>query len=190
MIRITFACLLCLLSVVLNAQLPVDNKGKIHFVEIVKDSTNSDSLSAWIKSWVEERYSKNPVTIDSTQKSFATTGRFTVYVKEGVFQQIHGTIRYSLRIEIRENRYRYQFTDFVFEYYRQERSDLKYHPTGKEKPLEDKDFKGSQKLWEKHKVTTDKHVKQMIASLKGYLAQKKAGPKLPDPKTVPTGNDW
>jgi hypothetical protein len=173
------------------AQLPTDQNGKITYVEIIKDSIQTDSLSKWIGQWMGERYTQFPIEKDSNGSYFSTKGRFLVYVKEGIFKQIHGAIHYSVKVEIRENRYRYIFTGFVFEYYQQERADLLYHPNGKEKPLEEKEFKGSQKLWDRHKVTTDQHVKKMIASLKFFVATKKNPPKKEEaPKTTPVGNDW
>ncbi|MCU0428835.1 MAG: hypothetical protein MUF42_02575 [Cytophagaceae bacterium] len=167
-----------------SQNLPTDESGKIVFVQVEKDSSRIDSLTAWTNQWMKERYTKFPIQQDSTK--FKTQGQFMVYIKEGVFMQPHGTIRYDFSIEFKENRYRYVFSNFIFEYYKQERSDLKYHPTGELKPLEDKEFKGYQKLWEKHKRSTQDHVKKMILSHKAFIANKK-NPVFPlHPKT----NDW
>jgi hypothetical protein len=93
-----------------------------------------------------------------------------VYNKGVVSKEPHGRIRFNVQLDIKPNKYRYSFSDFVFEYYKINR-EYKFTPTGKEKPLEEPKASGWQKLWNKHKGTTNKEIQNYIASLKNAMQQ-------------------
>ncbi len=173
-----------------NAQIvmPKDESGKITYLDVVKmDSIPTDTLFKRLKNWVKFTYPTSKTTVDSVSKNIATRGRCLVYLNPGVLKEIHGAIRYDLTIELKENRYRYVFTNFVFEYYKQDKF-YKFNPTGKEKPLEDEKFPGWQTPWEKHKYNTDAHVKAKVADLKKAVENKK-----PETMVIPAvqkNKDW
>ncbi len=173
-----------------NAQvvMPKDENGKITYLDVVKtDSIPADSLSKRIKNWVKYTYPKSNVTIDSAAHTIALRGRFLVYINPGVLKEIHGAIRYDLSLEWKDDRYRYTFTNFVFEYYKQDKN-YKYNPTGNTRNLEDEKFPGWQGPWIKHKNTTDAHVKAKIEDLKKAVENKK-----PETMVIPTvkkTKDW
>jgi hypothetical protein len=96
---------------------------------------------------------------------------FLVYTKGMVSKEIHGDIRFKVRIDIKSNKYRYQFYDFVFEYYKQNRQ-YQYVPTGKKKPLEDTKFPGWEKPWSRYKQETLIKINNYIASLKATMNYK------------------
>ncbi len=153
--------------------LPKDETGKITYLDVVRmDSLSADTLFRRIKQWVKFTYPKSNTGIDSISRRVVTRGRFLVYTNPGVLKEIHGAIRYDLAIELKENRYRYSFTNFVFEYYKQDRN-YKYVATGKDKPLEDEKFPSWQAAWEKHKNTTDAQIKEKIEDLKKAVENKK-----------------
>jgi hypothetical protein len=168
--------------------LPKDETGKITYLDVVKkDSIPSDSLFKRMEQWVKFTYAKSKMTIDPASKRAVTRGRFLVYTNPGVLKEIHGAIRYDISIEIKENRYRYTFTNFVFEYYKQDRY-YKYTPTGKEKALEEEKFPGWQAAWEKHKNNTDAHVKEKIEDL--YKAMENKKPETMVIQPVKKTQDW
>ena len=176
-----YVAILFLFSQNVAAQIiyPKDENGKITYLGVVKiDSTTKDSLFNGITKWVKRNYSKyNTVVVDSVNYTIKTPGHFLVYINPGVLKEIHGEIFYDLNIEVKENRYRYVFTNFKFEYYKQDRADYKYKPTKKFKPLEDETFPGWGVAWQKHKANTDAHVKKMIGSLYYFLTIKEAKEK-------------
>ncbi len=168
--------------------LPKDETGKITYLDVVRmDSLTADTLYKRIKQWVKFTYPKSNTTIDSISRRIVTRGRFLVYTNPGVLKEVHGAIRYDLAIELKENRYRYSFTNFVFEYYKQDRT-YKYVPTGKEKPLEEEKFSGWQAAWEKHRNNTDAHVKQKVEDLKKAVENKKLETMFIAP--VKKSQDW
>ena len=168
--------------------MPKDEAGKITYLDVVKkDSVATDSIFKRILEWTKFTYPTRKITIDSIERKIVTRERFLVYTNPGVLKEIHGAIRYDLAIEIKENRYRYTFTNFVFEYYKQNR-DLKYAPTGATKVLEDEKFPGWQTPWVKHKNSTDAHVKAKIEDLSKAVDNKK-----PETMVIPTvkkSKDW
>ncbi len=168
--------------------LPKDENGKITYLEIIKkDSIPTDTLYKRASNWVNYTYPKSKIIVDTTAKRIATRGRFLVYTKAGVLKEIHGAIRYDLNIEVKENRYRYTFTNFVFEYYKQDRY-YKYKPTGKEKPLEDEKFPAWQSAWEKHKYSVDAHVKEKLEDLGKAMDNKKLETMIIQP--VKKNEEW
>lgn len=168
--------------------LPRDEAGKYTYLDVVKmDSIPADTLFKRINDWVKFTYPKSNTSVDSITRKIATRGRFLVYTNPGVLKEIHGAIRYDVALELKENRYRYTFTNFVFEYYKQDRF-YKYNPTGKTKPLEDEKFPGWQSAWEKHKNATDAHVKNKIEDLKKAVENKKPETMVIQP--VKKTQDW
>lgn len=188
--RTIIVCIFFLYYFNANAQvvLPRDEAGKITYLDVVKkDSIPADTLFSRMKQWIKFTYPKSKMTIDSVSRRAITRGRFLVYTNPGVLKEIHGAIRYDVSVELKENRYRYTFTNFVFEYYKQDRN-YKFVPTGKEKPLEDEKFQGWQAAWEKHKNNTDAHVKEKIADLEKAIDNKKTETMVIQP--VKKNQDW
>ena len=192
--RLVMSALLVLIVVIAhfntNAQvvMPKDENGKITYLDVVKeDSIPTDSIARRIQGWVKFTYPKRKVTLDTTAHTISTRDRFLVYLNPGVLKEIHGAIRYDVSIEWREGRYRYTFTNFVFEYYKQDKN-YKYNPTGNTKDLEEEKFAGWQSAWEKHKNTTDAYIKEKIEDLKKAVENKK-----PETMVIPTvkkSKDW
>ncbi|MFL5729424.1 MAG: hypothetical protein ACJ75J_08040, partial [Cytophagaceae bacterium] len=96
---------------------------------------------------------------------------FLVYTKGAISKEIHGAIRYSVKIEVKNNKYKYRFSDFVFEYYKINRN-YQYLPTGQEKPLEEEKFTGWDNAWENHKKETYSRITSLIKSLKSDMGKK------------------
>lgn len=163
-----------------QALLPVDDETrKITFEEIVKlDSVPADKLYQYADVWMSQNFkNKDMVTqFDLASGYLQSQGRFKVYTKGGISKTIHGTIRYDVSIDIKSGKYKYKFTNFVFEYYKQDKQ-YKYVPTGKEKPLEDPKFPGWERPWARYKRETAVNINNYILSLKAAMAYKEAPPK-------------
>lgn len=114
-------------------------------------------------------------------------GGFMVY-KKGLFTpQPHGEIRYSLELQVSEEGYTYQFTDFVFHYYEKNRFGRYVPVSGKKKPLEETSFAGMQDLWQEHKLNTRQHIENHIRALAVKMLQEPAGVRI-DEHTEQTTN--
>jgi hypothetical protein len=152
--------------------LPKGEDGKITFEEIVRaDSVPKTVLYKNAKAWAYRIYKQTEKSIQCDSNSISLKGHYLVYTRGGVSKEIHGAIRYKLTIEIKDNKYKYKFSDFVFEYYKQNRN-YQYVPTGKEKPLEDENFPAWEKAWENHKKEVNEKIPHIIASLKTDMRRK------------------
>lgn len=154
-----------------NAQLfPIDSATKkITFTEIeILDSIPTSQMYKNAELWIESHFKnkKNYDTQFNLKEGFITcnTG-FLVYTKGIASKEIHGQITYDIRIDIKEKKYRYTFTNFVFEYYKISRQ-YKHEPTGRLKPLEEPKYPGWQPVWNKHKILTRNNIQALIYSLK------------------------
>ena len=175
--------LLILSKVQVFAQLPRNEKGKIEFTEIIKDSiTPSILLLGNGQRWMEKNFKNKEMSItqDSNATNIKSEGAFLVYNKGIVSKEPHGRIRFSVQLDVKANKYRYSFTNFVFEYFKINR-EYKFTASGKEKPLEDPKASGWQKLWNKHKGTTNVQIQNYIAALKNSM-QQNASVKKPEVK--------
>lgn len=115
-------------------------------------------------------------------------GSFYVYKKGLLTPQIHGEIKYSLRLAVSEEGYTYTYTDFVFQYYEKNRYG-RYEPvSGKKKSLEEEEFAGMQALWKEHKQTTRAHIENHIRVLKAHMQQVPPGAGVYEPHVVEEKN--
>lgn len=183
---------LFLLQHIASAQslLPVDDSTKkVTFEEIVKvDSTSLMTLQSNAEAWIQKnlKSDNSEIRLDSNGGRLSSEGKFFVYTKGIASKEIHGAIRFKLTIETKPNKYRYRFSDFVFEYYKQNRQ-FKYVPTGKEKPLEDPKFPGWEKPWVRYKKETAGKINTYISSLKEAMIYKK---ELAEKKPVVKKEEW
>lgn len=159
-----------------SAQLfPIDSTSqKITYSNIeILDTISTSQIYKNAELWIDNNFKnrKNYDTQFNLKEGFITCkAGFLVYTKGIASKQIHGEITYNIRIDIKEKKYRYTFTNFVFEYYKIDRQ-YKYEPTGRLKPLEAPKYPGWQTVWNKHKITTNNIIQQHIFSLKEAMKQ-------------------
>ncbi|GAC1382482.1 MAG: hypothetical protein NVSMB30_30010 [Hymenobacter sp.] len=176
-----------LVAPVAGAQtLPVDGNGKVGLYEVVRaDSLRAGALHHHAKSWLLGRgYAVN--VADSAHGRLEATHSFGVYDRGYITKKLHGKVNYHLLVEVKDGRYRVQFHDFVFAYYREDRS-YRFVPTGKTKPLEETTAPGWQKLWETHRHDAYLTVSGLAAELKWAML---AVPKPPVLTQRPPTTDW
>jgi hypothetical protein len=155
----------------LYGQDPVNQPEKFIFYNVVKvDSASAGFLYHNALLWAKEN-SVKIITADSVRGIIQAENEFFVYKENGMLKKVSGKVSHSLMIEVRDNRYRYHFNEFVFHYYAPDR----YHtiiPTGKKKRLEDPEASGWQKLWNSHRAKTLERAQRDIAVLKIKIIEK------------------
>ena len=119
-------------------------------IKIVNQKKIEDNLSTDTISWVG-----------------TTIGGFLVYHLKSPF----GEVRYSLTIEIKDERYRYTFTDFVFYPYSRNRYGKFERDKWVSKPLEEPKLEGHQKQWERTKEKTAEKVAALVFDLRITMAE-------------------
>ena len=159
-LTISLVLLLADLSMIgqLNASLPVNEFGQITFTEVIqtegvsKDVLFTNALNS-LQALVDDHkiLKKGPyVNEDSTEVYLPLA--FTVY-RDFPVHSPHGLIKYNLTVTVKEGRYRYVATNFVFHYLERNRYGRFVEVKGKSKSMEDPVIKGSQKLWRKRMET-------------------------------------
>lgn len=188
----TIILALCWFSAFPQTQFPLDDQKKIAFIEVVKaDSLSEKTLYSNAKTWlVANGYHITSSQADSLAGKLMATTELPVYARGYLFKKIHGKIAYTATIEIKENKYRYNFSHFVFQYHKEDRN-YKMVPTGKTKPLEEENASGWQALWENHLKYTYTAVNNSISTLKAAMLAKpevKKEPAITAKKA--TSADW
>lgn len=155
--------------------LPINEKGKVAFEEEVvvehlgKDALRLNALSFFER--VKKAGERNPRRPTLEAEGVSKEGSFYVYTKGLFTPQIHGEIKYTIKIELKENAYKYSYTDFVFQFYERKRHG-RYGPvSGKVKPLEEEEYAGMQNTWESHKALTKEAIEKHIFELKKKMRE-------------------
>jgi hypothetical protein len=176
----TLILALCWYSACSQTQFPLDEQKKITFMEVVKaDSLSEKTLYTNAKAWLlANGYHITSSAQDSLAGKLIATYELPVYARGYLFKKIHGKIAYTTTIEVKENKYRYNFNHFVFQYHKEDRN-YTMVPTGKTKPLEEDKASGWQSLWESHLKYTYTVVTNQVAALKTAMMAKPATKKDP-----------
>ncbi|WP_035567736.1 DUF4468 domain-containing protein [Hymenobacter sp. IS2118] len=164
--------------------LPLDERGRVGFAAVVRaDSLRAGVLYAHAKTWLRRR-GYQLAEADSAAGRLVAEHAFGVYDRGYLTKRLHGKVHYRLTVEVKDGRYRSQFTDFSFAYHQPDRNALP-QPTGKTKPLEEATAPGWQKLWETHRQDALLTVTTLAEELKTAML---AVPKPEAPAL--RGADW
>ena len=154
----------------------VNKNGRYHQSEVVvvegfTGSTLFENGLQWIKTPGHIAGRVFEIKSDSIAQSVSAKMEIKTFTQSGVFKKQTGTITYHFRMEMKDGKYRYMFSDFVFHYYAADRN-LKLVDTQKTKRLEDKKAQGWQRTWNDHKQFAYETVKNQIESFSHALTAK------------------
>lgn len=152
-----------------------DENGKIIFYGVVKaDSVPArDTLwrysQTWIRSILNEKGDK--VTFEEMLSgTIEAQVSYLAYVESIISKIPHGKISYKVSLDIKDKKYRYTFTDFEFQEYKQSKQDFKYYPVnGKPTPMDKERMFGYQGAWDSHRYVMKKRIEGQIANLKSEM---------------------
>jgi hypothetical protein len=149
---------------------------KVTYSEIVKvDSTNRFDLYKKASKWVTQNKFE-VVEEDPLGGKILANSKMITYTDKGVLAKPNGEFTYDITIDVKEGKYRYTFTNFIFRRYKQDRQDLlKYVPEKGRKPIEDTKASGWKKQWSRNKLQMNSRVNEHIADLREamkYIAPK------------------
>lgn len=152
-----------------------DENGKIIFYGVIANDSlpSRDTLwqnaKVWLKSILNEKGDK----ITDEQYLYGTVEAsvsYMVYIESMVSKYPHGKISYKVAIDVKEKKYRYTFSDFVFLEYQQDKKDMKYYPVaGRYKGMEIEKFGGHQGAWESHRFNLKKKIEAQELNLKAEI---------------------
>jgi len=193
-----FIALICILSaksaIAQKDTLAFDERNKyIYYQTVDQQGLSKDTLYGRGLYFMHKAYPKGKLKItktDETQGVLSGEGSFAVSKRSLLSGSLGGEISYTLRIEVKDSKYRYWFTDFKFTPYKRDRYGMEVLDPGIIFPMEE----AKNKL-EKRDVVVylDKilsYSRQNGAILKSYMLKiapvKKNAPAL---KKIST-KDW
>ena len=145
-----------------------DTTQKVVFTEVVKvDSVNRFDLYLKAVKWVEKQKFE-VVEEDQLGGKIIAKNSFIVYTDKGVLAKPNGDFTHDVVIELKDGRYRYTFSNFIYRQYKQDRN-LKYVPVKGQKPIEDGKAAGWKKQWGKNKIQVTNKINDYISSLNNML---------------------
>lgn len=154
--------------------LPTDESGMVTFSKVVEvGNTSSEILFqnalSFLQTTVDDHENlKNGPFINDDRTEITLPLAYTVY-NDFPIHSPHGLIKYELVVSVKDSRYRYLATGFTFHYLKRNRYGKFVEVKGKTKSLEDPDFKGKQKLWDKHRQQVAEKVQQFTQELQAAM---------------------
>ena len=184
-------CTFCLTASAQDALFPINDIGKYELSEVVKlDGMHKEKLfqngRVFMKKVKVLNSKQDHYIEDPDQVTMKNRGSFYVYKLGSVKKGIAGAVEYDLTIELKEGRYRYTITNFIFNEYKRNRY-AKYEPIkGKYTPLEVEMSALNKKEWDQQRQLVYDKSQELIQNLYSdmiYVEQKKK-------KKVKKSEDW
>lgn len=170
--------------------LPKDETGNYTFYEVVDAHGFSAALllenaRSFLKYYVNKKYKKR-ITVSEESGEVVAQSSFLVYKRGSLGRNVDGAIAYTIRIEVKEGKYRYQVNDFVFLEYQRNRYG-KFEPVvGKQRPLELPYSELNKGQWEEHKKTVNEKMAVLVGEMKVAMARITDEPR----QKVKVKEDW
>lgn len=164
--KIIVLCIMGLHSA-LKAQvsLPIDSTtNRVTYYEVVKTDTSlhKSVLLLNAEKWTQKNLKVEEIKADSHK--IVCAGFMIMSESKGIMEKNSGRFSFDFIIEVKEGRYRYMFTNFVYNKYTIDKNGNKQYEH--KKHIEDAKAPGWNKLWNKHKATLDFRIRDLIADLK------------------------
>jgi hypothetical protein len=192
LILIALTLLITGMSASAQVNLPLNASGKFEFSEVVAvDSVakyelydRAENVLPGIGAFVD----KMTIVKDPMAAKVTCFLRYTVYNQQaGILKKEAGAVTYKLIIEVKDNKFRYSFSDVVFHYVKQDRN-YKLVETGQTKGLEETKAPGWQKNWSHYRATASTKIQNQIALITEKMKEKK---KTATPETAEVKKtDW
>ncbi|MXV53066.1 hypothetical protein GS399_19015 [Pedobacter sp. HMF7647] len=150
--------------------LPIDEQGKYTLFEVVnKPGLNVDSLSLRAKSFFKSSGYKT-LKLENLQGDsiYSAKGKFMVTKAVSGIGHPSGDVDYKLVLELRNGKYRYKITDFVYTEYERDRY-ANFVPGTVKTPLETPPGKLNKSEWENTMNSVTIQAKKLAQSLKTFI---------------------
>ncbi|WP_183557732.1 DUF4468 domain-containing protein [Mucilaginibacter sp. SP1R1] len=161
--------------------LSIDENDKyIYYQTVAQEGLSSDTLYARGLFFFNAAYPKGKLKLSSADKAQGVligTGSFMVAKKALVVGHEDGQITYTMRVEVKDSKYRYWFTDFVYTPYQRNRYNA-YEPVpGINIPMERAKDKIEKKDFNEYLNKTLLNSRKVGDVLKSYMLKISALPK-------------
>ncbi len=170
--------------------LPRDETGSYAFYEVVHaEGVSADVLlgnaRSFLKYYVNKKYRKK-IAVNQASGEATAISSFLVYKRGSLGRNVDGAIEYTIRIEVKDGRYRYYIGHFVFQEYQRNRYGRFEPVSGKQRPLEQPYSDLNKGQWEDHKKTVSEKIELLVGEMKVAMA----GKPEKQSKSTKVGDDW
>jgi len=162
-----------------DVQFPIDGTGNFIFTEVVE----VPGLSKEVLYRNGEVFLKQVKILNSRKKNIqkndddfiiSNKGSFYVYRIGSVKKAIDGTVEYSITLEMKDGKYRYTITNFLYNEFKKNRYGKSEPINGKYLPLELEVSSLNSKQWEKHREVVYLKTQDLILNLYGEMIYSKS----------------
>lgn len=174
--KLMFAFFLVLIGTVeVRAQeeslLPVDEQGKFIHYEVVdlKDKTK-DVLKLRTEDYLKKQGEGLKFRSAIGDTSFVADGKMVVDKTLLVMSHPSGEVLYRFYVEVKDGRYRFWLSDFIFIPYQRDRYGNFVPSTNIGTPLEKDQGKLNASQWKEYQVQAANHAKKIAVHFKQYMA--------------------
>jgi hypothetical protein len=169
----------------------LSEEGKIVFIEQINDVDSEIDLEVNAKHFLTILGEEDEMLIAKSEGemvSYQTTTGFKLY-RKSIGKTPYGKVSYRIKIEIKENRYRYIITDLVFKEYERNRY-ARFVPSKKKAQPIEKYLDDPSKAWQRYLNDIESKVGQTISDLKQELMESRQSSKVDDISKVNISQDW
>lgn len=168
-----------------SEEMPKDENGKfIHYEVVEKSAVTADSLKYRALAFLKKKKLTN---IGQKEDQVLANGKTVINKTAFVLTHPSGEVRYDFTFELKEGKYRFWLTDFVFIPYKRDRYGNFVASTTIGTPLENDPGKLNAGEWASYIDTATKHANAIAAEFKDYLsARQKIKPVTEAKKTIST----
>jgi hypothetical protein len=185
---------LLLLTISSSAQdkpLPFDERGKLIYYEVVESAkTPKDSLISRAKTFLAADTKKLKLNAIKGDTLIEATGRMIISKNALGMARPMGAVDYNFYTEVRDGRYRFWLTDFVFIPYMRDRYGNFVPSTTIGAPLEREQSKLRAAEWLGYQKIAAREAKSLGEQFKVALATRIFTPETPQPKNTISTKKW
>jgi len=180
----------CFVSV--NAQtehsLPVDEQGKFIYYEVVNSVAAKDLLKQRAVSYARKQNKDLKFKAIQGDTALLATGKLVINKTLLVMSHPSGEVLYKFQVEIKEGKYRFWLTDFIFIPYQRDRYGNFVPSTSVGTPLEKDPGKLNAAQWKEYQSQTAKYAQQFAVDFKKYMASE--APNKPAKEKTVVKKEW
>jgi hypothetical protein len=170
--------------------LPVDERGKMIYYEVVASGkTPADSLLTRARTFLESD-KKFKISTSTTDTAIAATGKMMISKSALGMARPMGAVDYNFNVEVKEGKYRFWLTDFVFIPYSRDRYGNFVPETNIGVPLEREQGKLRAAEWLGYQKITAREAKAIGDRFKNALATRIYAKESPKPKQTISTKKW
>lgn len=164
--------------------LPVDERGKFIYYEVVNTKTSKDSLNIRAVDYLKKQNKELKYKSAQGDTAFVASGKIVINKTLLVVGHPSGEVLFDFQVEIRDGKYRFWLTDFNFIPYQRDRYGNFVASTSIGTPLENNPGKLNAAQWKEYQVQTTKYAKELAVKFKVHMASKTPIIAPPKEKTV------